>query len=443
MTPRPERRPGRSSTGPRRHRAGRRCASGCRRLRRHRLPRVRRPAGGAHGRRGAGRGPRAGAPPRGAGLTCAGRTDAGVHALGPGGQRRRARRLEARSTSTPWSDRATASWPRPSSSARPAPARPGFDARRSAGAAATATWCSTGRCADPFLARHRLARATSRSTCGPCGGPRPAVRRARLLGVLPAAARDGGRHRPRTPGASTPAVGRGSARRRAGRPREAPGAEPAPPRSLVRDRGGRLLPPDGPVRGGHPGRGGPGSAAGRRPRCGSCDPAIEPGRPAGGGPRVTLVAGALLRRQADGGYCMVCDGPLPARRSGYACCASGPFPAPGGVPVGAVHASPGTACPAVPDRRCLPGSPAEPPPPAATTAPPPPTAPAPTTIPGRPARARNYVRTYSPKPAEVTRAWHVVDADGLVLGRLATEVARSCGASTSPSSPPTSTPATT
>jgi large subunit ribosomal protein L13 len=33
------------------------------------------------------------------------------------------------------------------------------------------------------------------------------------------------------------------------------------------------------------------------------------------------------------------------------------------------------------------------------------------------------VRTYSPKPAEVTRAWHVVDADGLVLGRLATEVA--------------------
>ena len=32
--------------------------------------------------------------------------------------------------------------------------------------------------------------------------------------------------------------------------------------------------------------------------------------------------------------------------------------------------------------------------------------------------------TYSPKPADITRAWHVVDADGLVLGRLATEVAR-------------------
>ena len=32
--------------------------------------------------------------------------------------------------------------------------------------------------------------------------------------------------------------------------------------------------------------------------------------------------------------------------------------------------------------------------------------------------------TYSPTPPDITRAWHVVDADGLVLGRLATEVAR-------------------
>ena len=32
--------------------------------------------------------------------------------------------------------------------------------------------------------------------------------------------------------------------------------------------------------------------------------------------------------------------------------------------------------------------------------------------------------TYSPKASEITRAWHVVDAEGLVLGRLATEVAR-------------------
>ncbi len=34
------------------------------------------------------------------------------------------------------------------------------------------------------------------------------------------------------------------------------------------------------------------------------------------------------------------------------------------------------------------------------------------------------MRTYSPKVADIERAWHVVDADGLVLGRLATEVAR-------------------
>jgi len=34
------------------------------------------------------------------------------------------------------------------------------------------------------------------------------------------------------------------------------------------------------------------------------------------------------------------------------------------------------------------------------------------------------VRTYTPKPDEVERAWHVIDADGAVLGRLATEVAK-------------------
>src|SRR5688572_3835216 len=34
------------------------------------------------------------------------------------------------------------------------------------------------------------------------------------------------------------------------------------------------------------------------------------------------------------------------------------------------------------------------------------------------------VRTFSPKSADITRAWHVVDAEGLVLGRLASEVAR-------------------
>jgi large subunit ribosomal protein L13 len=33
------------------------------------------------------------------------------------------------------------------------------------------------------------------------------------------------------------------------------------------------------------------------------------------------------------------------------------------------------------------------------------------------------LRTFTPNPAEIDRAWHVVDADGLVLGRLATVVA--------------------
>ena len=33
------------------------------------------------------------------------------------------------------------------------------------------------------------------------------------------------------------------------------------------------------------------------------------------------------------------------------------------------------------------------------------------------------MRTFSPKPVDITRTWHVVDADGMVLGRLATEVA--------------------
>jgi large subunit ribosomal protein L13 len=33
------------------------------------------------------------------------------------------------------------------------------------------------------------------------------------------------------------------------------------------------------------------------------------------------------------------------------------------------------------------------------------------------------LRTYSPKIEEIHRAWHLVDADGMVLGRLATAVA--------------------
>ena len=34
------------------------------------------------------------------------------------------------------------------------------------------------------------------------------------------------------------------------------------------------------------------------------------------------------------------------------------------------------------------------------------------------------VRTFSPTPNDIEHRWHVVDAEGLVLGRMATEVAR-------------------
>ncbi len=33
------------------------------------------------------------------------------------------------------------------------------------------------------------------------------------------------------------------------------------------------------------------------------------------------------------------------------------------------------------------------------------------------------MRTYSPKPADIQREWHVIDAEDVVLGRLAVEVA--------------------
>jgi len=34
------------------------------------------------------------------------------------------------------------------------------------------------------------------------------------------------------------------------------------------------------------------------------------------------------------------------------------------------------------------------------------------------------VKTFTPKPSDIERAWFVVDAEGLILGRMATEVAR-------------------
>jgi large subunit ribosomal protein L13 len=34
------------------------------------------------------------------------------------------------------------------------------------------------------------------------------------------------------------------------------------------------------------------------------------------------------------------------------------------------------------------------------------------------------MKTYTPKASEIQREWHVVDAEGIILGRLCTEVAR-------------------
>src|ERR671918_736302 len=50
-------------------------------------------------------------------------------------------------------------------------------------------------------------------------------------------------------------------------------------------------------------------------------------------------------------------------------------------------------------------------------------APAPDDTPTTPTKVAR-VPTYTPKASEIERAWHVVDADGMVLGRMATEVAR-------------------
>src|SRR5207245_6400055 len=37
---------------------------------------------------------------------------------------------------------------------------------------------------------------------------------------------------------------------------------------------------------------------------------------------------------------------------------------------------------------------------------------------------RYSVKTYSPKPRDIERRWYVIDAQGAVLGRLASEVAK-------------------
>lgn len=41
-----------------------------------------------------------------------------------------------------------------------------------------------------------------------------------------------------------------------------------------------------------------------------------------------------------------------------------------------------------------------------------------------PVHLQKRMKTYSPKPKQITRSWYVVDAQGAVLGRLASEVAK-------------------
>jgi large subunit ribosomal protein L13 len=48
--------------------------------------------------------------------------------------------------------------------------------------------------------------------------------------------------------------------------------------------------------------------------------------------------------------------------------------------------------------------------------------PAPAAI-SQPSAQEAAVRTYTPKKADITREWHLIDAEGAVLGRLATELA--------------------
>ena len=52
------------------------------------------------------------------------------------------------------------------------------------------------------------------------------------------------------------------------------------------------------------------------------------------------------------------------------------------------------------------------------------------------------MRTFSPRADEITKQWHVVDADGMVLGRMATEVASRLRGKHKPIFAPTWTPVT-
>ena len=53
------------------------------------------------------------------------------------------------------------------------------------------------------------------------------------------------------------------------------------------------------------------------------------------------------------------------------------------------------------------------------------------------------MKTYSAKPSEVDKKWIVIDAEGVVVGRLASFIAKRLRGKHTPTSPRTSTAATT
>ena len=204
-------------------------------------------------------------------LTCAGRTDSGVHATRPGGPFR----PPCRSVRRPRSGCSGQVVQQPAGlrrwwyGMRRSP-RPGSTPAARRSPVATGTWWSTRRwpircwpsltwqVADPLDLRTMAA------------GCRRLARRARLPGLLPAGAgihagrchQPPGDRRPVDPAERPPPTGGGQAGRAGARPGTLPG--PGPPGGdplRLRDRGQRLLPPDGPLPGRHPGRRGTGSQA--------------------------------------------------------------------------------------------------------------------------------------------------------------------------------------
>ena len=361
-------------------------------------------------------------------ITCAGRTDAGVHARGqvvhvdlppvpydgPGLARALNRQLA------------------PAVVVRRAEeVGPDFDARRSATGRTYRYLVWNAPDARPAAGPRRLARPRPPRPRAPCAPP-PTCCSARHD------FRSFCRRRPGTD-ASEPIVRRVTMARWS--VDEGPEATDAlagrggPPAAL-RDRGRLVLPPDGPLAGGQPGRGRPGARERGRPDGAPAggQPAERPIRPR---PRAcawsrwpTAPARVEVRppervgrvgRQSSGTHRIVTVPESRPAGVGRSPDTGGGLPplSRGPILVCRLAGPPGALSPA-PGRVSGDGS--------LTTR----------------MRKIGLVRTFSPKVTEIQRAWYVVDADGLVLGRLASVGgAPSCAGSTAPTSPPTSTPATT